>query len=77
MFMTGDLDTRVPPLQARKMAASLQSASRSGLPVILYYDEKSGHAAGRGRPMSMAIEDNAKGLAFLIMQLGIQPLEPN
>ncbi|UCG88040.1 MAG: S9 family peptidase, partial [Gemmatimonadota bacterium] len=70
MLTSGDLDTRVPPLQARKMTARLQWASRSGLPVILRYDAKSGHAAGRGRPMSLAIEDNAMELAFLIMQTG-------
>jgi prolyl oligopeptidase len=70
MFATGDLDTRVPPLQARKMTARLQSASRSGLPIILHYDAKGGHAANRGRPMSLAIEDTAMELAFLIMQTG-------
>jgi protease II len=52
------------------MAARLQSASGSGLPVILRYDAKAGHAAGRGRPMSLAIDDTAMELAFLIMQTG-------
>ena len=69
MLVTGDLDTRVPPLQARKMAARLQTATRSGLPIILRSDEKSGHASRRGRPMSMAIREDAIGLTFLIMQL--------
>lgn len=71
MFATGDLDTRVPPLQARKMTARLQAASRSGLPVILRYDSKGGHAAGRGRPMSLAIDQTAMELAFLITQTGL------
>ena len=72
MLTTGDLDTRVPPLQARKMAARLQAASSSGLPVVLWYDERGGHAAGRGRPVSLRIEDTARELAFLAQQLGIE-----
>lgn len=71
MFGTGDLDTRVPPLQARKMTARLQSASKSGLPVILHYDANGGHAANRGRPMSLAIDDTAMELAFLITQTAL------
>ena len=40
IIMQGDLDTRVPPLQARKMAARMQAATASGLPVILDYDPR-------------------------------------
>ena len=72
MLTTGDLDTRVPPLQARKMTARLQAASASGLPVILWYDEMGGHAAGRGRPMGLRIEDTARELAFMGAQLGLE-----
>ena len=71
MLATGDLDTRVPPHQAMKMAARLQAASASGLPVILWYDERGGHAAGRGRPRSLRIEDGARELAFMARQLGL------
>ncbi len=71
MLTSGDLDTRVSPLQARKMTARLQSATRSGLPVILHYDPKQGHAAGRGRPMSTAIDDTAMEITFLLSQLGV------
>lgn len=71
MFATGDLDTRVPPHQAKKMAARLQAASASGLPVILWYDERGGHAAGRGRPFALRIEDGARELAFMAQQLGL------
>ena len=71
MLTTGDNDTRVPPLQARKMTARLQAASRSGLPVVLYYDAKGGHAAGRGRPISLRVEDSARELTFLMQQLGM------
>jgi prolyl oligopeptidase PreP (S9A serine peptidase family) len=71
MLNTGDLDTRVPPVQARRMAARLQEATTSGLPVILWYEERGGHAAGRGRPMSAAIEASARELTFLARQLGL------
>jgi prolyl oligopeptidase len=71
MLSTGDLDTRVPPLQARKMTAKLQAATTSGLPVILWYDDRGGHAAGRGRPTSMRIRDTARELAFMAEQLGL------
>lgn len=73
MLTTGDLDTRVPPLQARKMAARLQAASTSGRPVILRYDEMGGHAAGRGRPTSLRIQDAARELAFMGTMLGLTP----
>jgi prolyl oligopeptidase len=71
MLATGDLDTRVPPHQATKMAARLQAATASGLPVILWYDERGGHAAGRGRPLSLRIEDGARELAFMARHLGL------
>lgn len=71
MLTTGDLDTRVPPLQARKMTARLQAATASGLPVVLWYDEMGGHAAGRGRPMELRIADAARELTFMAQQLGL------
>ncbi|HSM59825.1 MAG TPA: prolyl oligopeptidase family serine peptidase [Longimicrobiales bacterium] len=71
MLATGDLDTRVPPLQARKMTARLQAATGSGLPVILWYDDMGGHAGGRGRPTSLRIEDMARELTFMAQQLGL------
>ena len=71
MLTTGDLDTRVPPLQARRMTARLQAATSSGMPVILYYDERGGHAAGRGRSVSLRIEDTAREITFLAQQLGL------
>jgi prolyl oligopeptidase len=70
MVTSGDLDTRVPPLQARKFTARLQAATSSGLPVILRYHPKAGHAAERGLPLSRRIEDGAMELAFLLTQLG-------
>lgn len=71
MFATGDLDTRVPPLGARKMTARLQSATTSGYPIILRYHHKAGHSAGRGVPFSRRIIDSAMEMTFLLQQLGV------
>ena len=68
MLTQGDLDTRVPPLQARKMAARLQAATGSGLPVILDYDPRAGHAGGR--TFSRRVRNAAMELAFLLGQVG-------
>jgi prolyl oligopeptidase len=77
MLTTGDLDTRVPPLQARKMTARLQAATGSGLPVVLWYDEMGGHAAGRGRPTTLRIEDSSREMAFMAVQLGLVDPDPS
>ena len=49
MFFTGDSDTRVDPLHARKMAALLQFESKSGRPVLLHYSTTGGHSCWRKR----------------------------
>jgi prolyl oligopeptidase len=68
LLVTGDEDTRVPPLQARKMTARLQAATTPDRPVLLLYDTKAGHAGGK--PLGKAIEDESLELAFLQWQLG-------
>ncbi len=84
MFVTGDADTRVAPLHARKMAALLQSAAQTtstadrnagdtnGMterPILLHYDTKSGHAGTKS--VSKTIEDTADQLCFLTAQLSV------
>jgi hypothetical protein len=69
LFTTGDADTRVPPLQARKMTARMQAASDR--PVLLLYDTKAGHAGGR--PIGKIVEDLSLEMAFLAWQLGMEP----
>lgn len=69
LFSSGDEDNRVPPEQARKMTARMQSASSSGLPVMLMYDVKAGHSGGR--PMSQWVDEQALKLSFLSWQLGM------
>ena len=63
MFFTGDSDTRVDPLHARKMTALMQASSTGGRPVLLHYSLKSGHSAGVSA--AQLIDDYADQLAFL------------
>ncbi|GDX40088.1 prolyl endopeptidase [Armatimonadota bacterium] len=71
MFVTGDADTRVAPLHARKMAALLQWANGSDKPILLHYDTKAGHSGGK--PINKVIEDAADEQGFLYWQLGMEP----
>jgi len=71
LFITGDGDTRVAPLHARKMAALLQASGASDRPVLLHYDTKAGHSGGL--PASKQIEDLTNEMLFLFWQLGMAP----
>ena len=68
---SGGHDTRVPPRQGRGFAAELQHATSSGLPVIYRLRAREGHAAGRGRPFRVSIEDQAMEQAFAMRQVGL------
>jgi prolyl oligopeptidase len=68
MFFTGDSDTRVDPLHARKMTALLQSASSSGRPIVLHYSLNAGHSAGVS--VDQKIQDDADQLSFLWTETG-------
>ena len=46
LFFTGDGDTRVDPMNARKMTPLMQESSASGRPILLHYSLKGGHSAG-------------------------------
>ena len=69
LFITGDGDTRVAPLHARKMAARLQAATASDRPILLLYDTKSGHSGGR--PVNKKIEEETDMLSFALWQLKV------
>jgi prolyl oligopeptidase len=69
LFITGDSDTRVTPLHARKMTALVQAATGSDRAVLLKYDTKSGHSGGT--PVSKQIEDGTDTFSFLMWQLGM------
>jgi prolyl oligopeptidase len=69
LMISGDSDTRVDPLHARKMAALLQSSNGSDNPVLLRYETKLGHSGGRS--LTKQIEDLTDELSFLFWQLGV------
>jgi prolyl oligopeptidase len=71
LFITGDSDTRVAPLHARKMAALLQWAQGGNDPILLHYDTKAGHSEGRSA--TKLIEDATDEIGFLWWQLGVTP----
>jgi len=68
MFFTGDSDTRVDPLHARKMTALMQATSVGNRPILLHYSLKGGHSAGVS--VSQLVEDQADELAFLWNETG-------
>ena len=63
MFFTGDSDTRVDPLHARKMTALMQTGSGSERPILLHYDLKAGHSSGVS--ITHLVDDTSDELAFL------------
>jgi len=71
LFITGDYDTRVAPLHARKMTALLQdmTAKPTEDPVFLMYDIKAGHSGGK--TVTSSIEDDADMFLYLFWQLGM------
>ena len=70
LFLSGDGDTRVAPLHARKMTALVQAANGGPNPVLLKYDAESGHSGGM--PVTKQIEDSTNLLSFLFWQLGVK-----
>ncbi|HXN73519.1 MAG TPA: prolyl oligopeptidase family serine peptidase [Candidatus Acidoferrales bacterium] len=68
LFLTGDSDTRVAPLHARKMTAEMQAAQAGDKPILLMYDTKLGHS--EGRPVSKIIEEDTDVLQFLFAEVG-------
>jgi prolyl oligopeptidase len=75
MFFTGDNDTRVDPLHARKMTAIMQSASKSGRPVLLHNSTSGGHSAGVS--VDQHIQDDADELTFLWTETGAPGRAPS
>ncbi len=69
LLTTGDNDGRVAPYESRKLAARLQAASASGLPILLRTDAEAGH--GIGTALASEIEKEADVYTFLVDQLGI------
>ena len=74
LFMTGDFDTRVDPMHAKKMAALMQAEARNGSsktrPILLRIESKAGH--GAGKPVTKQIEEFTDMYSFLFWQLGVK-----
>ena len=68
MFNTGDSDTRVDPLHARKMTALVQASNANDRPILLHYQTMSGHSSGVS--ITQAITDTADELGFLWNEVG-------
>jgi prolyl oligopeptidase len=66
---TAASDTRVDPMHARKMAARLQAATTSGLPILLQVESRAGH--GAGKPLTKVIAQLVDQWSFLFAELGI------
>jgi prolyl oligopeptidase len=75
LFMTGDTDTRVDPMHAKKMAALMQADAKNGTsrdrPILLRIETKAGH--GQGKPVNKQIEESTDMYSFLFWQLGVKP----
>jgi prolyl oligopeptidase len=69
LFLTGDNDPRVEPLNSRKMTARLQT-SGTKRPVLLRTSSNSGH--GVGTALSEYLAEQADVQAFLFDQLGVR-----
>ena len=63
MFFSGDNDTRVDPLHARKMTAEMQAATGGDRPILLHYSLKGGHSSGVS--VTQQIQDDTDILSFL------------
>jgi len=71
LIETGEQDSRVDPLHARKFAARLQAATSCGhdRPVLVRIESKAGH--GQGKPASRQADEAADVLAFVRWQLDL------
>jgi prolyl oligopeptidase len=73
LLISGDSDTRVAPLHARKMTALLQAVNGGDPPVLLSYDTHRGHTRGTGVSVAGTIEELTEEMVFLGWQVGLKP----
>jgi prolyl oligopeptidase len=71
LLATGESDSRVDPLHARKMAARLQAATTSHAtrPILLRLETRAGH--GQGKPVTKLIDELTDRWSFILWQLGM------
>jgi prolyl oligopeptidase len=70
LLTTGESDSRVDPMHARKMAARLQAATSSGRPVLLRVETRAGH--GQGKPLAKVVDEWTDVWTFLFSELGMK-----
>jgi prolyl oligopeptidase len=75
MLTTGANDPRVDPWQAAKMAATLQSDSASGKPILFRVDYEGGHGLV-GASKSQAAELVTDEYTFLLWSMGMAEFQP-
>jgi prolyl oligopeptidase len=68
---SGENDTRVHPLHARKMTAALQTFSGQSdtTPILLWVDRDSGH--GQGKPLNINLLEATDKWLFIRWQMGM------
>jgi prolyl oligopeptidase len=71
LLTTGESDSRVDPMHARKMAARLQAATSSGRRVLLRVETRAGH--GQGKPLAKVVDEWTDVWTFLSSELGMKP----
>ena len=69
LFMTGENDPRVDPMQSRKMTARLQEATTAASPILLRTSANAGH--GSGNSLNEQIEQSVDLYAFLFSHLQV------
>jgi prolyl oligopeptidase len=69
LLATAESDSRVDPMHARKMAARLQSATRSDRPILLRLESRAGH--GAGKPLSKLLDELTDSWTFVFSELGV------
>jgi len=74
LFITGDNDGRVDPMHSRKMAARLQAATGSGLPILLRTSSSTGHGAGSALDARIAQETDLLTFLFAQLNVNVKPL---
>lgn len=74
LLTTGEADSRVDPMHARKMAARLQESTTSGLPILLRVETRAGH--GAGKPLAKVLDEATDTWTFLFDHLDVEPPAP-
>jgi prolyl oligopeptidase len=69
LFITGENDPRVDPMQSRKMTAMLQAKTAGAGPILLRTSSRTGH--GITTDLAESIAQKADAMAFMLDALGV------